>query len=105
MSSTVGKKAALEIVAHLNIFGQKVAEVVSDYRAYLADGSISDEGKNQFTVACMHDVGVLSDYLVKVLQSTMDGAGAPIDPPISQASTDADIIDLQAYKANGGLLN
>lgn len=90
------------VITHLNIFAQKVAEVVTDYHEMNANPQMSDENKDIFALACMKDIAALSDHLIGLLTECVGTTNVTAK---AAPSTDADVIDLQAYKANGGLLN
>ena len=91
------------IVGHLTQYSQRVAEVVDDYRKMQKEREMPNEGKVAFGDACMKDVAILTDILVEFLNQTMAESGAEVAP--STQTSEADIIDLQQYKTNGGLLN
>ena len=91
------------IVGHLTQYSQRVAEVVDDFNA-VNGADIEQSEKTGFAVACMNDVSQLTAILTQFIHETMVEAGVPVETPPTQ-STEADVIDLEQYRANGGLLN
>ena len=100
----LSSKVAAEVVMHLNEFGRKVSEIVADYKKINEATDTSQEVKNRFAVDCMYDVAVLNDYLVEVLTKTIGGQNAFLKS-VEPRAAEADIIELDAYRANGGLPN
>ena len=96
-------EVAALIMGHLTQYSQRVAEVVDDYQA-VNGGDLEQSEKNGFAAACMNDVAALTDILTKFVHEAMVEGGIKIEPPPVQP-TEADIIDLEQYRANGGLIN
>ena len=96
-------EVAALIMGHLTQYSQRVAEVVDDYQA-INGGDLEQSEKNGFAAACMNDVAALTSILTKFVHEAMVEGGVQIEPP-PEVSTQADIIDLEQYRANGGLLN
>ena len=92
------------IMGHLTQYSQRVAEVVDDYQAIQNEREMPADGKMEFAAACMNDVAALTSILTKFIHEAMVEGGIKIEQPPAQ-STEADVIDLQQYRANGGLLN
>jgi hypothetical protein len=100
------KEAAVKIVAHLHAFAEKVAEVVADHNEFKGE-NIDEQSKTVFAAACMNDVATLSDRLIRLLME-VTGAGAATsatDDIMEELAPEAAVIDLNEYKARGGLLN
>jgi len=94
------------IMGHLSQYAQKVAEVVDDYGKMQRERDMPQEGKLLFSDACMKDVATLTNILTKFVHEAMVEGGLPTTPPPqAEIHSEADIIDLEQYRANGGLLN
>jgi hypothetical protein len=100
------KEAAVKIVAHLHIFAEKVAEVVADHNEFKGE-NIDEQSKTVFAAACMNDVAILSDHLIRVLMEVTgtQPSASTTDDIMEQLAPEAAVIDLNEYKARGGLLN
>ena len=92
------------LLGHLTMYSEKVAEAVDDFHAIVKDGDMPQDGKEAFAYACMLDVSQLTDILTGLVKATLKSAGIEV-PDAPQVGTEADIIDLEQYRANGGLLN
>lgn len=90
------------LLGHLTQFSEKVAEVVDDYKDMQEEQDMPQDGKLLFADACMRDVATLTGILTQFVHETLLAAGLESTPP---PATEADIIDLEQYRANGGLLN
>ena len=94
----------ITLLGHLTMYSEKVAEAVDDFHAVVKDGDMPQDGKEAFAYACMLDVSQLTDILTKVVKETLQSAGVKV-PDAPQVGTEADVIELDAYRNNGGLLN
>jgi hypothetical protein len=92
------------LVCHLTAYSEKVAEVVDDFHAVVKDGDMPQDGKEAFAYACMMDVSQLTDILTGMVKATLKSAGIEVPEP-PQVAHEADIIELDAYRNSGGLLN
>ena len=91
------------LLGHLTQFSEKVAEVVDDFHA-VNGGDLEQSEKYIFAAACMNDVGALTGVLTQFVHETLIAGGIAVPPP-PNVSTVADVIELDAYRNNGGLLN
>jgi hypothetical protein len=91
------------LLGHLTTFSEKVAEVVDDFHA-INGGDLEQSEKYTFAAACMNDVTLLTSYLTQFVHETLIAGGIVTAPP-PDVSTEADVIELDAYRNNGGLLN
>jgi hypothetical protein len=100
------KEAAVKIVAHLHAFAEKVAEVVADHNEFKGE-DVDEQSKTVFAAACMNDVAILSDRLIRLLMELTDAqpSASTTDDIMEQFAPEAVVIDLNEYKARGGLLN
>jgi hypothetical protein len=92
------------LLGHLTIYSEKVAEAVDDFHAIVSDKDMPQDGKETFAYACMMDVSQLTDILTGMVKETLTAAGIEVLAP-PQVSTEADVIELDAYRSSGGLLN
>jgi hypothetical protein len=100
--------ASMQIMSHLQIFAEKIQEVVQDYNEMESDGEVSQEHKEMFAAACMKDVAGYAAFLAQIVTATARAGGLGATPPpddTQEEATEADVIDLQAYREKGGLLN
>lgn len=99
----LSKEAGIIAMTHLNIFAEKVGEVVADYHSF-NDANENEQVRTVFASACMKDVAILSEHLITLLESTLKlDDQQPSETEV--AVSEADVVDLNEYKARGGLLN
>jgi hypothetical protein len=92
------------IVGHLQVYAEKVAEVVDDFKNMEREREMPQAGKQAFAQACMQDIEKLTMFLAKIINETAEQVGLEVDD-LPKIATEADIIDLEQYRANGGLIN
>jgi hypothetical protein len=91
------------LLGHLTKFSEKIAEVVDDHENFCKE-TPNEQMKLAFAFACMKDVATLTGVLTGFVHETLVAAGIETDPPPQKVS-EADVIELDAYRNNGGLLN
>jgi hypothetical protein len=99
----LSKEAGIIAMTHLNIFAEKVGKVVADYHSF-NDANENEQLRTVFASACMNDVAILSEHLITLLEYALkldDQQSDKTDVVVSEA----DVVDLNEYKARGGLLN
>jgi hypothetical protein len=92
------------LLGHLTMYSEKVAEAVDDFHAIVKDRDMPQDGKEAFAYAYMLDVSQLTDILTGMVKETLKAAGIEV-PDAPKVGTEADVIELDAYRNNGGLLN
>jgi hypothetical protein len=97
------QQVSIRLILHLEQYARRVSNVVEDYKAIQGEREMPKAGKDEFALACMQDVAALTDILAQFLTETMDAGEQPA--PQATDPSEADVIDFQTYKANGGLLN
>lgn len=90
------------LLGHLTQFSERVAAVVDDYNDFQNEKDMPPDGKLLFAEACMKDVVTLTGVLTQFVHETLIAAGLESTPA---PATEADIIELDAYRSGGGLLN
>jgi len=91
------------LLGHLTQFTERVTEVVDDYTT-INTGDLQQSEKDVFAHACMNDVATLTDIVTQFVHEALLAGGLKSEPP-PRLATQADIISLDAYRSNGGLLN
>ena len=102
------EEASMQIMTHLQIFAEKIQEVVQDYNEMEASETVGQGGKEMFAAACMKDVAGYAAFLAEIVSATARAGGLGATPPpddTQEEATEADVIDLQSYREKGGLLN
>lgn len=98
------------LTVHLQKFAEEVAGVVDDYNAINKAEDVEPAEKARFNDLCMKDVASLVQFLSDMVKETLARGDIPLPTTPAQeetdnSETDAAVINLAAYKANGGLLN
>jgi len=83
-------------------FAEDVSQIVGSCEEF-CKGADENEALH-FRAACMGDVSDLSNELISRLASVLKVWGDEAATPSTEA-TEADVISLEAYRLNGGLLN
>ena len=97
------EEVQITLLGHLTQFSERVAEVVDDYTA-VNGGDIEQSEKDGFAHACINDVAALTGILTQFVHETLLAGGLKSEPP-PRPATEADVISLEEYRNNGGLLN
>jgi hypothetical protein len=97
------EEVQMTLLGHLTQFSERVAEVVDDYTAVNA-GDLQQSEKDGFAAACMNDVADLTGILTQFVHETLLAGGLKSEPP-PRPATEADIISLEEYRNNGGVLH
>jgi hypothetical protein len=95
---------AARITGHLQVYAEKIAEVTDDFNEMEREREMPQAGKLAFAHSCMKDVTELTNFLAKILRETMEQGGMDV-PVLPDVADEADVIELDAYRSNGGLLN